>query len=182
MYLKSTKLKSLKSNISEKFMDLETYQLMEEITREYIEGYLDMSVVLYQIDRETSNPDAIYHESSTNNTTYKEPVELKVMYRIAESTSVVLNPSNGSVQQKLPGNLTFPIFESQLEETNCDIENGDLIAVPVTSDRYEFFVVSDDGRANVDNLHSSYGYHKRTRSIVAVWEDPTKLGLELYNE
>lgn len=173
------KIKTTKSNFSEKFTDEDEYLFQEEITREFIESDLGMYIILYQVDRTKSNPGDIYNEATKDNTIYLNPIQLNVIYHIAESANTPYNTDNATGQYKQIGNLTFPIFESQLQESNCDIEVGDVIGVPITSSEFEFFEVSDDGRANIDNAHSVFGYRKKVRNIVAVMTDPNKI--EIYD-
>ncbi len=174
------KIKNTKSNFAEKFMDEDEYLFQEEITREYIESDLGMYIILYQVDRTNSNPGDTYKEATKDNTVYLNPIQLNVIYHIAESENDSYIDENATGQYKKIGNLTFPVFESQLQENNCEIEIGDVIAIPITSSEFEFFEVSDDGRANVDNAHSVFGYRKKVRNIVGVMIDPNKI--EIYQE
>ena len=73
------------------------------------------------------------------------------------------------------GQLTFSIFEKELEENGCDIKRGDYIGIQVTPEHMEFFVVTDDGRVNYDNRHTLWGTVPYYRSITcAVANDITE--------
>ena len=43
--------------------------------------------------------------------------------------------------------------------------------------KFQLFEVSDDGRANIDNLHSNFGFRQRSRSIICVPLDQNKYEL-----
>jgi hypothetical protein len=109
-----------------------------------------------------------------DNIAYKEPIELYVSYKLSESEIKSYLSSNTTAQFRGLGELTFPIFESQLIENECDISIGDIIAIPTSINEYELFEVSDDGRANIDNKHSILGFRKKYRNVTAVMVDPNR--------
>jgi hypothetical protein len=167
-------MSSIRTNFIEKFSDDNEYSFQEECAREFLEGDLGMLIILYQIDKDNSNPDAIYNEVTSDNISYKEPVELYVSYKISEGEIKSYLPSTTTAQFRSIGELTFPIFESQLIENNCDINIGDIIAIPIKINEYELFEISDDGRANIDNKHSILGFRKMYRNVTGVMIDPNR--------
>lgn len=170
-------IKTNRANFGEKYMDEEEMLYQEDLMIEYLESVIGLYVILYRVDLVHSNAEDIYNESNKNNTTYHPPIELCVNYNIAPASNQTYNQENTTARYKLIGNLTFNIFQSQLDGADCDISVGDVIAVPTTASEFDLFEVTDDGRANIDNLHSNMGYRKRVRSIVATPLDPSKFDL-----
>lgn len=133
---------------------------------EYVNKILNQTVVLYEVDREKTKVNDIYSEANFNDLVFKTPVELNVMYKLDKSELKTYNSDTIKGYYVKVGQLTFTIYNKELEENGCDINRGDYIGLQVNPDHMEFFVVTDDGRVNYDNAHTMWGTVPYYRSIV----------------
>ena len=135
------------------------------IGMEYVNKIVNQTIVLYEIDRDKTKVNDIYNEANFNNLVFKTPVELNVLYKIDKSELKTYDNDTIKGYYVKVGQLTFSIFEKELEENGCDIKRGDYIGIQVTPEHMEFFVVTDDGRVNYDNRHTLWGAVPDYRSI-----------------
>lgn len=136
------------------------------IGMEYVNKIVNQTVVLYEIDREKTKVNDIYNEANLDNLVFKTPVELNVLYKLDKSELKTYDTETIKGYYVKVGQLTFSIFEKELEENGCDIKRGDYIGLQVTPEHMEFFVVADDGRVNYDNAHTLWGTVPYYRSVV----------------
>lgn len=136
---------------------MEDYRLDIEMGREGIEGDNNFVVVLYRVDRENTSSDDVYGEAGKDEIRYFPPVELIVMPTFEDAENKTYNP-NGSLRYLETGNLTFSIYDAQLEELQVEISVGDYIGYAVTPSEMIYFSVTDDGRKNWDNKHTILGF------------------------
>lgn len=136
------------------------------IGMEYVNKIVNQTVVLYEIDRENTKVNDIYNEANLDNLVFKTPVELNVLYKLDKSELKTYDTETIKGYYVKVGQLTFSIFEKELEENGCDIKRGDYIGLQVTPEHMEFFVVADDGRVNYDNAHTLWGTVPYYRSVV----------------
>ena len=144
--------------------DLVHFQTM--LGMEYVNKVINQTVILYEIDRDKTKVNDIYNEANFNNLVFKTPVELNVLYKLDKSELKTYDSDTIKGYYVKLGQLTFSIYEKELEENGCDIKRGDYIGLQVTPDHMEFFVVADDGRVNYDNAHTLYGIVPYYRSVV----------------
>lgn len=147
-----------------KFFSEEDFQLEIDMGREAIEGDGNFTVILYRVDRNTTQFDELYGESSLNGIRFFAPLELKVIPLMAEPENKDYN-GNGTARYLQDGPLTFGIYEAQLEDLKTDIAYGDYIGYPVSESEIRYFSVSNDGKKNFDNRHTIMGYKGAFRSI-----------------
>lgn len=136
------------------------------IGMEYANKIVNQTVVLYEIDRDKTKVNDIYNEANLDNLVFKTPVELNVLYKLDKSELKTYDTETIKGYYVKVGQLTFSIFEKELEENGCDIKRGDYIGLQVTPEHMEFFVVADDGRINYDNAHTLWGTVPYYRSVV----------------
>ena len=148
-----------------KWFDSTDFKLEIEMGREFIEGDLNQVVILYQVDREASETDALYGEANQSEIRYKTPVELKIVGRIMEPDNKVYNTETGSLRHLQDGQLVFGIYQSQLEELKIDITYGDYIGYAVTETEMRFYSVVNNGAKAYDNAHTIMGYRSAYRTI-----------------
>jgi len=133
---------------------------------EYVNKVLNQTVILYEIDRDKTKVNDIYNEANFNDLVFKTPVELNVMYKIDKSELKTYDTNTIKGYYVKVGQLTFTIYNKELEENNCDINRGDYIGIQVNPDHMEYFIVTDDGRVNYDNAHTMWGTVPYFRSVV----------------
>ena len=133
--------------------------------REYLRR-LNQTIVLYEIDREQTKLDDIYNEAKFNEIAFKTPVELNVAYKLDKPELKTYDQQSIKGYYINLGQLTFTIYEKELEENGCDIKRGDYIGLQVTPEHMETFIVADDGRVNYDNAHTMWGTVPYYRPVV----------------
>jgi hypothetical protein len=144
------------------------YEMM--LGRDYVEQDVNQTIVLYQVDLTNTMVDDIYMDAKKD-IRFKTPVELPVIYEIGESELKQYDKTHQKGVYVKVGTLTFGVYESTLEEYECDIKRGDYIGIQVTPEHMEFFSVVDDGRLNYANNLSYYGVKPYYRKITAASVD-----------
>ena len=150
-----------------KFFGGEDYSLEIEMGKEWLEGDMNFTVVLYRIDRYKTKTDNVYGEVLEDGIQFLAPVELKGMVQVMAPTSKFIG--NSRVEQKEPGNMKFSIYQKQLNDLNVEIFLGDYIGYYESEDRVRYYVVSDDGYVKSDNKHTYGGYKPFYRTIIATY-------------
>ena len=140
------------------------------MAREYLEGDINFTVILFRVDRVKSRTEDVYGESDVEEIKFHPPVELKVRPILEESESKSYSEGYGRYEDY--GNLTFTIFETQLTELGVDITYGDYIGYPDKEDNIKYFTVVNDGRINSDNSKTRVGYKSYYRKVSCVTADP----------
>ena len=175
-YLYTTKYLSLNTNIKmsknkriipikriNKFFGKEDFNLEIEMGREAMEGDGNFTVILYRVDRETTQSDDIYNEASASEINFLPPVELYIVPMIAEAENKTYN--KGSFRYLEDGNLKFIIYIEQLKELDVDVIVGDYVGYPIDETETIYFSVTNAGEKNYDNKHTIIGYKGAYRVI-----------------
>ena len=149
-----------------KWFDEEDYKFEVEMGREAIEGDGNFTVILYRVDRETTQSDDIYNEAKASEINFLPPTELYVLPIISEAENKTYN--KGSLRYQEGGNLTFIIYIDHLAEQGVDVTVGDYIGYPIDETETIFFSVSNAGEINYDNKHTIMGYKSVYRVIECV--------------
>jgi len=149
-----------------KFYSESDYLLDVSMSREFIEGDGNFTVILYQVDRGLSETDSLYGETSKQNIRFKTPVELKVMPIIEAPENKVYNKNSGSLRYLQDGMLKFSVFEAQLDELEVDLNFGDYIGYAVSETEIRYFSVVNNGSKAFDNQHTMFGYKGYYRSVI----------------
>ena len=68
--------KKIPINRMSKFFDEEDFRLEIDMAREYVEGDLHISVILFQVDRIKSQTDSLYGETDADQIRFKPPKEI----------------------------------------------------------------------------------------------------------
>jgi hypothetical protein len=162
--------KRLPINRMGKFYDYLDFGLENEMAREFVEGDLNFTIILFRVNRIKSQTEDVYGESDVEEIKFYPPVELKVRPVLDESESKSYSEGYGRYEDY--GNLMFTIFEDQLKELNIDITYGDYVGYPDREDNIKYFTVVNDGRINSDNQKTRVGYKSYYRKITCVTADP----------
>lgn len=156
-----------------KFFSEEDFKLEISMGREAIEGDGNFTVILYRVNRETSESDSIYGEATKDGIRFFPPVELKVMPIMAEPENKAYNP-NGTAMYLQDGQLRFGIYDAQLTELKTSLNRGDYIGYPITETDIRYFSVANDGLKNFDNKHTIMGYKGAFRSVLCAPVDSSE--------
>lgn len=153
-----------RNNMFYSFTDL---SLESEIGKNYLEEDVNQTAILYEVDLEKTNLDVNYNETKKNGVVYKTPVEIHCLYTIEQPTlqSYEKNKSLGTYVKT--GKLKLGVFQATLDELGAEIKNGDFIGIQTSSSHIEYFVVTNDGRNNFDNTHTTFGVVSTYRTIEA---------------
>lgn len=146
-----------------KFFSGRDFDLEIQMGRESMEGDGNFTVVLYRVDRETTQSDDIYNEASASELNFKEPVELYVLPIIDQPENKTYNDS--SLRYLEDGNLTFIIYSKHLNEMGVDILVGDYVGYPINETDMIYFSVTNAGEKNYDNKHTIMGYKSAYRIV-----------------
>jgi len=165
--------KKIPINRNGKWFDDIDFELELEMGREAIEGDLGIVVVLFKVDKELTQGDDIYHETSAEEIRFHPPVELYVVPIIEEPENKTYN-NNGSLRYLEDGNLRFGIYNEQLKELETDIEYGDYIGYAINETTMKYYSVVNDGKKFHDNKHTILGYKGAFRTIEAAPVDVTE--------
>lgn len=156
-----------------KFFSGEDFDLEIKMGREYLEGDLNMSVILFRVDRIASETDSIYGETIKDGITYLPPVEIKCLVNLMEPENKSYN-SDGSLRYLQDGQLMLIIYQKHLDELGVDITYGDYIGYQVTESEMRYFSVVNDGIKNYNNSNTILGYKGAYRKILCAPVDKSE--------
>jgi hypothetical protein len=148
-----------------KFFSAADYELEISLGSEWMYGDMNFTVVLYRVDRQRTNNDDVYGEALSSGIQFMAPIEVKGLVRIDTPTNTDYGSSR--VSQIEPGNMTFSVYQSHLDQLAIEISLGDYLAYYETEDRVRYYSVVNDGRVNSDMKHTYGGYKKYYRTIIA---------------
>ena len=131
------------------------------------------TVVLYRVDKELSQTDDLYHEADVNEIRYKQPIELEVSIRIDEPENKTYN-SEGTMRYLQDGQLTFGIYQRQLDDFKATLEFGDYIGYAVDENTMKYYSVVNDGNKFHDDEHTIMGFKGAHRTIICSPADDTE--------
>lgn len=147
-----------------KFFSNDDFDLNVQLGQEYLHGDLNMKLVLYRVDREKTDNDAVYLESKKDNIQYLPPIEFNAVVKIDEPKNA--SYKDGLLRYAEPGNLTFSVYINHLDELKIDIRYGDYIGYADSEERVRFYQVVNDGRVVSDGKHKMFGYKPHYRTVV----------------
>ena len=159
----STNRRKIPIKRNNKFFSAEDFQLEIDMGREAIEGDGNFSVILYRVDRDSTQFDDLYNEASAGEINFLPPVELFVIPIIDEPENTTYNPN--SLRRLEDGNLKFGIYNQQLEGLGIDITLGDYIGYQIDETEMVYFSVTNPGEKFYDNKHTIMGYKGAFRTI-----------------
>lgn len=168
------KIKRVPINRNNLFYSDESFNFDMGIGKDYLEQDVNQTVVLYEVDLEKTNLDNTYEESRPNEIVFKTPVELHVIYKIEQGELTSYEKSKNLGVHVKTGKLTFGVYQATLDELGANIKNGDYVGVQVTPTHMEYFTVTNDGRNNYDNEHTTFGLYPAYRSITCAQVDITE--------
>lgn len=148
-----------------KFFGGEDFALDVSIGREWLEGDMNFTLVLYKVDKQKTDTDDVYGETVKDGIKFHPPREFKGFVKIVAPENKNLGTSK--LEQMEPGNLTVSVYQTHLDELGIDIEYGDYIAYYETESRVRYYSVVNDGRVVSDNKHTYGGYKPFYRTIIA---------------
>lgn len=152
-------------NRMSKFFGQEDFNLELSMGREWLDGDMNFTFVLYKVDRVKTKKNDVYGEVGSDEIVFQSPVELNGYLHILEPQNEKL--SNTQLRNLEPGNIKISIYLKELEENNIDISFGDYIGYYETESRVRYYSVVDDGKVTSDNKHTYGGTLPYYRTITA---------------
>jgi hypothetical protein len=149
-----------------KFFSNEDFDLNVQIGQEYLHGDLNMKLVLYRVDTESTDTDEVYAEVGKDQIKYFPPIEFNALVKVEAPKNQ--SYKNGLVRYLEPGNLVLSVYIKHLKDLGIDIKYGDFIAYPETEDKVRYYTVSNDGKVTSDNRHNMFGFKPHYRTITCV--------------
>ena len=156
-----------------KFFSMEDFNFEVEVGREYLEGDLNMSVILYRVDRTQDFGDDLYGEAKKDEIRFLPPVEVHGMVTINPPDNKSYNP-DGSLRYNQHGQMTFGVYNSHLDELDIDISYGDYIAYALKEDQTIYYSVVNDGKIDGHNAQTIAGIKGAYRIIICAIVDETE--------
>lgn len=148
-----------------KFFGAEDYSLDIGMGREWLEGDMNFTIVLYRVDRYKTKTDDVYGETVSDGIKFLPPIEFKAFVQVVAPENKWLG--NSKIDQMEPGNIRVSVYQSTLDELNIDVSYGDYLGYYETETRVRYYVVNNDGRVVSDNKHTYAGYKPFYRTILA---------------
>lgn len=156
-----------------KFFGGEDFNLEMEFATEYLEQDANQTIILYRVDLEKTKVNDIYHEAGKDAVRFLPPIELPVIYEVADAEMKAYNTKFQKGMYAQTGKLVFSVLLTTLEENDCDISRGDYIGINITPEHREYFTVTNDGRVGMTaNKNTIYGRHPYFRRIECASIDP----------
>ena len=146
-----------------KFFDEMDFSIEKEMTREFMEGDLNQTVVLFQIDKIKSQTDDVYGETEPSELRFKTPMEINVRLTLEDGENK--SYSDGYLRLKDFGMLTFDVFVDHLDELGVNINYGDYIGYALNETTIKYFTVVDDGQIYDNTSNTIMGYKGYFRKI-----------------
>jgi hypothetical protein len=131
-----------------KFFGESDYNLEISLGEEWLIGDMNFTCVLYRIDRYKTKTDDVYGEALEDGIQFLAPVQFKAYVKIAQPENKFLGTSK--IAQTEPGNMTFSVYQKDLNELQITIDFGDYIGYYETESRVRYYTVVDDGRVVSD--------------------------------
>ncbi len=162
--------KKIPINRINKFFSEEDFGLEVDFGREWLEGDINIKVILFQVERGESLNDDIYGETGRDEIRFKPPVEITVNFQMEAPSNKAYN-SDGSLRYLEHGNLTLGVYQDHLDELEVEVNYGDYIGYAETEDKLKYYTVSNNGIIHSDNTHTIGGYKGFYRTITCVPTD-----------
>lgn len=153
------------------FYDEASFLYEMNIGKNYLEQDMNQTVVLFEVDLEKSNLDSVYNETKKDSIIFKPPVELHCVYEIEESEIRGYEKNKNLGTYVKQGKMSFSLYQSTLDELGAEIKIGDYIGIQVSPEKMVYWTVVNDGRNNMDNKKSVFGYKNPWRKIECAWVD-----------
>jgi hypothetical protein len=134
-----------------------------KVGQEYLKQDIPSTVFLYQIDITKTDNDDIYGETHSSEKVTLPRIELQVKLTVEDSETIFLGESG--ISKEVAGDLTFTIYNEELEKHKVDIRLGDYIGMIDTNDKMRYYEVIKRNKINNSNKNSLAGIKSFYREI-----------------
>jgi hypothetical protein len=148
-----------------KFFGGEDYDLDIDMGREWLVGDMNFTLILYKVDKQKTKTDDVYGEALQDGIQFLAPVEFNAYVKVVAPENNFLGTSK--IAQSEPGNMTFSVYQKDLDELQISIDFGDYIGYYETESRVRYYTIVNDGRIVSDLKHTYGGYKPFYKTYVA---------------
>lgn len=148
------------------FYSEDEFQLEMDILEGYLEEDTNQTIVVYQVDRISTQVDSIYDEAH-NQISYLPPVEVPCLYEIMDTRLDSYDKKTNRGVYALQGTLKAYVNLTAFDKYDFDIKRGDYIGVMIEEGRMYYWVVTNDGKVNTANQMVVGAYKTGFRIIEA---------------
>ena len=148
-----------------KFFGGEDFALDVSMGREWLDGDMNFTIVVYRVDRTKTVNDDVYGEVLPEGIQFLPPISVNAYVQILQPEERFLG--NSKVLQNEPGNIKFAIYNQDLLDLEITIKLGDYIGYWVNETTAKYFSVVNAGTPNFDNKHTYGGYKPFYTSYIA---------------
>lgn len=148
------------------FYSEDEFQLEMDILEGYLEEDTNQTIVVYQVDRISTQVDSIYDEAH-NQISYLPPVEVPCLYEIMDTRLDSYDKKTNRGVYALQGTLKAYVNLKAFDKYDFDIKRGDYIGVMIEEGRMYYWVVTNDGKVNTANQMVVGAYKTGFRIIEA---------------
>lgn len=138
------------------FYDAESYAFELELGKNYIEQDMGQSVVLYRVNAQETQADAVYGETNPNSVEYLPPIEIPCVYKIEAPELKSYDKSKQLGTYNKIGKMTFSYYKETIDELGVEIKKGDYVGIQVTPYTMLYYVINNIN-PNYDNAHTLWG-------------------------
>jgi len=107
------------------FFTEEDLKLQIALGREYYASDINDKVILYRVNIVETITHSLYGETKSGQKKFLPAIELSVLVNMTDSATKYL--SDGGITRQDIANLTFNIYNQELEELNCQLTIGDVV-------------------------------------------------------
>lgn len=132
------------------FYSEEDFGLEMDIVLGYMEEDTNQTIVVYQVDRVSTQTNSIYKDSKSS-VHFKLPVEVPCLYEIGDTQLKTYDSKSQNGAYALQGELKAYIPLQAFDKYSFDIKRGDYVGVMIEEGRMYYWVVTNDGKVNTAN-------------------------------
>lgn len=148
------------------FYSQEDYEFEMELMEDYIEEDTNQTIVVYQVDRKSTQQNDIYKDAKRE-VIFKIPVEVPCLYEIQDTQLKSYDGKSQNAVYAVHGSLKAYINLNTFRKYNFDIKRGDYIGIMVEENRMYYWEVINDGKINISNPMMVGAYKSGFRIIEA---------------
>lgn len=132
------------------FYSKEDFDFEMDLVEGYLEEDTNQTVVVYQVDKITTQVNDIYKEANKH-IHFLPPVEVPCLYEISDPTLKSYEAKTQNGVYMVNGNLKVYINLNTFKKYDFDIKRGDYIGIMIEENRMYYWVVTNDGKLNTAN-------------------------------
>jgi hypothetical protein len=156
------------------FYDRESYLFEQQVGKEYVEMDMGQTIILYQVDPQNTNQDAIYGETEADSIQFLPPIEVPCIYTVEQPELKSYDKTKNLGTYQKTGKLKIGVYEATLTELGCDIKIGDYVGIQISESHREYWTVVNAGKNNYDNAHTLFGVKPLYRTVQCAPVDPSE--------